>query len=221
MPLPDGVDFRDASSIGVAGLTAWQCIAPYVKPGSKVFINGGSGGTGTFGIQIAKALGCLVTTTCSTANVELCRSLGADEVIDYRSVDLISELKKRHSNKDDQFDLLVDNVDTVALYLNSEAYLKPEGRYITIAGSITLSSTISMLRILYQPSWLGGGKRKSQFLLRKSSAEDYKQVIDLMKDGKVKAVIENEYSLEDAGDAIAKLKGGRTRGKIVIKVGGA
>jgi NADPH:quinone reductase-like Zn-dependent oxidoreductase len=148
----------------------------------------GSGGTGTFGIQIAKALGCYVVTTCSTANAELCRSLGADEVIDYRSVDLIAHLRETHSNKDDQFDLLVDNVDTPALYFNSEAYLKPFGLYLTIAGSVSLSSMISMIRIIYLPSWLGGGKRKSKFLLRKSDVGDYTSVINLMKDGKVKAI---------------------------------
>lgn len=201
-------------------MTAWQTIAPYVESGSKVLINGGSGGTGTFGIQIAKALGCTVTTTCSGANVQLCEDLGADEVIDYRSTDLIAELKKNHSNKDDQFDLLVDNVDTPALYWNSESYLKPEGRYIAIAGTIALSTMISMLQILYWPSWLGGGKRKSQFLLRRSDADDYAKVAELMREGKVKAVIEKVYPLEEAGDTFARLKSGRTKGKIVIEVGG-
>ena len=117
-----------------------------------------------------------------------------------------------HSNKDDQFDLLVDNVDTPALYFNSETYLKPSGLFLTIAGSISLSSVISMIRIIYLPSWLGGGKRKSQFLLRKSDIDDYTAVVDLMKEGKVKAVIENEYALEDSNEAFAKLKSGRTRG---------
>jgi NADPH:quinone reductase-like Zn-dependent oxidoreductase len=192
----------------------------YVKPGSRVLINGGSGGTGTFGIQVAKALGCTVTTTCSGANVELCRSLGADEVIDYRSTDLISHLKKTHSKQEEQFDLLVDNVDTPALYFNSQAYLKPEGRYITIAGSISLSSTLSMIQILYLPSWLGGGKRASQFLLRKSDVEQFSKIAELMKEGKVKAVVEKEYPLEETGEAFARLKSGRTVGKSVIKVGG-
>lgn len=183
-----------------------------------MFINGGSGGTGTYGIQIAKALGCTVTTTCSGPNVELCKNLGADEVIDYRSEDLIASLKQHHSNKDDQFDLLIDNVDTPAVYYNSETYLKPEGRYIGIAGSISLSSVISQLTILCLPSWLGGGKRKSQFLIRKSSVEDYTKLIDLMKDGKVKAQIEKEYTLDEAGEAIARLKTGRTVGKLVVAV---
>ena len=82
--VPSGMDLIDAASIPVAGLTAYQSIIPHVKPGSRVFLNGGSGGVGVFAIQIAKAVDCHVTTSCSTTNVELCKSLGADEVIDYK-----------------------------------------------------------------------------------------------------------------------------------------
>lgn len=103
VPLPDDVSLKDAACVGVVGLTAYQCLAPYVKEGGKVFINGGSGGTGTFGIQIAKALGCQVTTTCSGPNVELCKSLGADAVIDYRSEDPVAALKRAGK----QYDLVV------------------------------------------------------------------------------------------------------------------
>jgi NADPH:quinone reductase-like Zn-dependent oxidoreductase len=99
--VPEGVELRDASTLGIAGLTAWQTLAPFVvkgKPaggyegaaaGSKVFINGGSGGVGTFQIQLAKLLGCHVTVSCSGANAEFCRKLGADEVIDYRTENLV------------------------------------------------------------------------------------------------------------------------------------
>ena len=160
-----------------------------------------------------------MTTTCSGGNVELCRSLGANEVIDYRSTDLIASLKECHSSADSQFDLLIDNVDTPSLYFNSEHYLKPTGRYITIAGSISLRSTISILQILYLPSFLGGGKRPSQFLLRKSDIGQYLRVAELIRDGKVKPIIESEYSLEEAAEAFKHLKGGRTIGKIVVKVG--
>jgi len=82
--LPEGVDPIDVATVGVAGLTAYQSIVPKVKEGDRIFINGGSGGTGVFGIQFAKAVGCHVTTTCSTPNVEFCKSLGADEVVDYK-----------------------------------------------------------------------------------------------------------------------------------------
>ena len=160
-----------------------------------------------------------MTTTCSGANVDLCRSLDADEVIDYRTTDLISHLKETHSKPEMQFDLLVDNVDTPALYFNSQAYLKSEGRYITIAGSPSLSSMFSIMQILYLPSWLGGGKRPSQLLLRKSDVEQSSKIAELMKEGKLKAVVEKEYPLEETGEAFKRLKSGRTVGKSVIRVG--
>jgi NADPH:quinone reductase-like Zn-dependent oxidoreductase len=82
--LPEGVSPIHGASVPIAGVSAYQSIVPFIKEGSNVFINGGSGGTGTFGIQIAKAMGCHVTTSCSTPNVQLCKELGADEVIDYK-----------------------------------------------------------------------------------------------------------------------------------------
>ena len=82
--LPEGVEPDHAAAVGTAATTAFQSLLPgVVKPGSKVFINGGSGGVGTFRIRFAKTLGAEVTVTCSTGNVDLCKSLGADEVLDY------------------------------------------------------------------------------------------------------------------------------------------
>jgi alkaline phosphatase D len=106
--LPKGVQVDTAASIGIAGLTEYQAIVPHVKKSDKVFINGGSGGTGVFGIQIAKAIDCHVTTTCSATNIKLCKQLGADEVIDYTSVNIIDVLK----NKGKIFDHVVDNIGT-------------------------------------------------------------------------------------------------------------
>ena len=113
MPVPVGVGLEDASTIGIAGLTAYQTIVPFVESGANVFINGGSGGVGNYGIQIAKAVGCSVTTTCSGANVNLCKSLGADEVIDYRTRSVVDTLKR--SGK--QYDLIVDN-----FFLDAQLY---------------------------------------------------------------------------------------------------
>lgn len=105
-PLPDGIDLDQAAAIGTAGLTAYQCIIPNAKQDDRIFINGGSGGVGTFGIQFAKAIGCHVTTTCSTPNVQLCKDLGADEVIDYKTTDITQALKAKGA----AFSLAVDNV---------------------------------------------------------------------------------------------------------------
>lgn len=212
--LPESVSMEDGATLGVAGLTAYQCLAPYVKEGSKVFINGGSGGTGSFGIQIAKILGCIVTTTCSGANVDFCKSLGADEVIDYKTTDIVKHLQRRGT----QYDLLVDNVNSPELYWNAHDYLKPDGIYVNIAGAITLPHIINMVKILYIPAWLGGGKRTARFLLRKSDAKDFVRITQWIAEGKLKPAIEKVYDLGGSAEAFARLKTGRSRGKLVIKV---
>ena len=126
---PDGLAVDDAATIGVTGLTAYQCIAGNVKAGDKVFINGGSGGTGVYAIQIAKALGCSVTTTCSTDNVSFVKELGADEVVDYKQTDVVKALKA----KGEVFSLAVDNIGSPAtLYKESHQFLKPEGKLAPI-----------------------------------------------------------------------------------------
>ena len=147
VPLPDSVNAEQGSTIGVAGLTAWQCIVPQLDDmegrmkgegvkGKRIFINGGSGGTGVFGLQIAKALGAgKITTSCSTANVELCKSLGADEVIDYKEKDVVTALKEEVNNDFDGkgYDLVVDNVGQPAnLHKGADNFLKPSGKYVQV-----------------------------------------------------------------------------------------
>jgi len=212
--LPEGVSMEDAATLGVAGLTAYQCIAPYIKEGSKVFINGGSGGTGSFGIQFAKIMGCRVTTTCSGANVEFCRSLGADEVIDYKTTDMVKHLQRQGT----QYDLLVDNVGSLELYWNAHDYLKTGGIYINIAGTATLTHVFNVLKVSYMPAWLGGGQRTAKFLRRKSSAVDFAKIAQWIAEGKLRPVIERIYALGEAAEAFARLKTGRSKGKLVIKV---
>lgn len=213
--LPDGVDLKDAATLGVAALTALQCIVPYVKEDFKVVINGASGGTGTFGIQIAKILGCTVTAVCSGPNVELCKSLGADNVIDYKSIDVIQELKKGGL----QYDLIVDNVAVGGpIYTQSHHYLKETGRYVTIAAGPNLSTLIGMVTVMAQPAWLGGVRRRSGLVGRKANKEELVKLASWIRDGKLKPSIEKVYSLDEAADAFKRLKSGRTRGKLVVKV---
>jgi NADPH:quinone reductase-like Zn-dependent oxidoreductase len=228
--VPEGVELRDAATLGVAGLTAWQTVAPFVvatKPaaggeyagaaaGKKVFINGGSGGVGTFQIQIAKILGCHVTVSCSGKNAEFCKSLGADEVIDYRTEDLVATL----SRKGTQFDLIADNVFNGAaeLYWNCGKYLKPEGTYVTIAGNAALSTVRNFLGCMFLPKFLGGGERTFKFVTCVANEEEFGRLVGWMAEGKLKACIEEEFALEKAGEAYARLKGGRTRGKLIVKV---
>lgn len=193
--------------------------------GERVFINGGSGGTGTFGIQIAKAVGCHVTTSCSTGNVELCRGLGADVVIDYKTQDLVAELEKigKQGGGEQQFDLIVDNVgyDPANLYWASPAYLKPGKSYVQPGSEgVTFGFVFDMLKKTYWPGFLGGGQRPWEFLGLVNKPEDLEQIARWMQEGKVRAVVDEVFGMEDKGPvrAFEKLRLGRTRGKIVVKV---
>ncbi|KAF5252609.1 hypothetical protein FANTH_2504 [Fusarium anthophilum] len=215
--LPDDVELRDAACVGICGTTALQCMSPFLKEGDRVFINGGSGGVGVFAIQLAKALGCShVAVTCSASNAEFCRSLGADETIDYKSEDPIEVLKQ----KEDKFDFILDTVfNDPDLYWQSHQYLTPEGQYVCVGLPPRFETFKSLLAINLLPRWLGGGKRKFKYHSVTANRKDFRQIADWMKDGKVKVVIEEEFGLEDAGRAYARLKEGRTRRKLVIRVG--
>jgi NADPH:quinone reductase-like Zn-dependent oxidoreductase len=160
-PVPDGVSPKHAASIATAGLTAYQCIVPDAAAGDRMFINGGSGGTGIFGIQIAKTIGCHVTTSCSTGNVGLCKSVGAEKVIDYKSTDVTAKLKEGG----EKFNLVVDNIGSPSdLYSSSHHFLKADGKYVQVGADVSLSSAVSLVSKLTRPEFLGGGKRKFEFV---------------------------------------------------------
>ena len=219
VPIPSGVSVIDAACASSVALTAYQCIMPKIQGGigERVFINGGSGGTGTFGIQIAKAAGCHVTTSCSGTNVELCKSLGADTVIDYRSKDITAELKRMPP-----FDLVVDNVGVPSdLYWQGPSFMKPGAPYVqTGAPAISLDFVWGNLTKTLWPRWFGGGQRPWEFLGLKSKLEDYAQIGRWMQEGKVRAVVDETFEFEDKGPvkAFEKLRTGRAKGKIVVKV---
>lgn len=221
--LPDGVKPEEAGAVGVAGLTAYQCIVPNLptakKSGAKpnVFINGGSGGTGTFGIQIAKAKGCRVVTTCSSRNTDFCRQLGADEVIDYTKQDVVAALvesAKTHGS----FDLAVDNVGGPALYWPSHLYLSPNAKFVAVGATVGLQIVVDMAKIFLWPAVFGGGRRTYQFLGASTNADHYRDIARMMARGEVRAQIEEIYDLEDVGRAFERLHSGRVRGKLVVKV---
>jgi NADPH:quinone reductase-like Zn-dependent oxidoreductase len=213
--IPEGVKPTDAASVPVAGLTAYQSIAARVKEGDRIFINGGSGGTGVFGIQVAKAAGCHVTTSCSTPNVELCKSLGADEVIDYREQNLIETL----ASKEFKFDHVVDNVGVDGkLYWACHRFTKPEAEYVMVGGSISWAFAVNLLKIKLLPRFLGGGQRKYTGFFTKASTHDLEQVAKWITEGKVRPVIDHEFTFEEAPAAFERLRTGRARGKIVIAV---
>jgi alkaline phosphatase D len=213
--LPQGVDPEVAATVGICGLTEYQAIAPNVKAGDKVFINGGSGGTGSFGVQIAKALGCHVTTTCSTPNVELCKTIGADEVIDYKTTNVVKALQ----SKGKVFKHVVDNIGTPAnLYKASNAFVAPGGSFSQIGVTPSLSGGLQVGGNILRPSFLGGGKAKYSMVVGQGSKSNLQQLGQWMQENKLKPVLDEVYEWEDAPKAYAKQKTGRAKGKIVIKV---
>lgn len=213
--LPEGVKVEEAAGVGIVGLTEYQALVPNVKSGDKVFINGGSGGTGVFGIQIAKALGCHVTTSCSTPNIEFCKSLGADEVIDYKTTDIVEAL----SAKGQVFSTVVDNVGAPdSLYKASSAFLLPEGKFVQVGMQPSLGGTKTLVGNMLLPSFLGGGKNSFQMIMAKPSAEQLRHMGKWLKQGSLKPIVDTVFEWEDAPKAFEKLKTGRAKGKIVIKV---
>ncbi|KAI1082088.1 reticulon-4-interacting protein 1, mitochondrial precursor [Whalleya microplaca] len=214
--VPEGVGLEDASTVGTAGLTALQAIVPYVVAGDKVFINGGSGGTGTWEIQVAKAVGCHVTVSCSGKNADFCRGLGADEVIDYAKEDVVAALKA----KGPVYKLVVDNMcggPPPDLHKAADDFLLPEGKFVQVGGSFALQDVKTMFSRMLLPSFLGGGKRKFVFFLQSNSHDDLVKLANWMKEGKVKPVIDEVFEFEDAPKAFEKLKTHRARGKIVVR----
>lgn len=214
-PIPEGLDPLDAATIGIAGLTALQTIGSELKTGDKIFINGGSGGTGVFGIQIAKAQGLFVTTTCSTPNIALCRSLGADEVIDYKKGNIIQALK----DSGHKFDRVIDNVGgNLDLYWKCHEFTTPKAKFVQVAGEPSLKNLSESLKTRLLPGFLGGGKRAKQGFLAKVNTEDLAKLAEWMREGKVKAVIDTKFPFEEAVQAFEKLKTGRSKGKLVVQV---
>ncbi|VUC34638.1 unnamed protein product [Clonostachys rosea] len=213
-PLPEGLNYDDAAAIGTAAMTALQSLPPeLVKPGAKVFINGGSGGVGTYTVQFARALGAEVTTSSSTANLELCRSLGATDVMDYKKSNILAELEKRGQI----FDVVVDNVGgDNGLYQHSPKFLNQAGLFVQVGVQESIWS--SVYRVL-TPGWLAGGKRQYRMVRLKNRREDYERIGQWIVEGKVKPVIDDRFDFRDVPKAYEKLRLGRARGKIVVRIG--
>jgi NADPH:quinone reductase-like Zn-dependent oxidoreductase len=217
-PCPAGVSLRDAATLPIAGLAALQGLRPFVKTGDTVLINGASGGVGSMGIQIAKALGTSVTATCSGANLDLCKSLGADEVFDYRQEGgIVKALQRAGHQYDHVFDTVFYNP---ALYFQAADYTKPQGLFATVGGNINWAFVKAIARIYCLPGFLGGGQRPFKYIIELSTPEDLAFLAHLVEEGKLIPAVQEELPLDKVAEAFANLKTHHTRGKIVIKVDG-
>jgi NADPH:quinone reductase-like Zn-dependent oxidoreductase len=212
--LPESVDADGGSTLPTVGLGMYQAMVPWVKSGQKIFINGGSGGTGTIGIQLAKSLGLQVTTSCSAANIGLCKELGADEVLDYKASPVLEQLKA----KGRVFDHVVDNIGSdAALYKNAHLYMKPGAQFVLVGSEMKALLALGIAGSL--PSFLGGGSQPFKMMVISNNAENLRKFTEWVGEGKIKPVIDEVFSFDDAPKAFEKLKTGRTKGKIVIHVG--
>src|SRR6184192_1999165 len=210
---PGSASFEEAASVNIAGITALQALRDKgkVQPGQKVLINGASGGVGTFAVQIAKSLGADVTGVCSTRNVDLVRSLGADHVIDYTKEDFAKGAER--------YDVILDNVPNHSLS-ECRRILNPNGKYVMIGGGGPNDSR-----------WIGPFGRvintmllspfvsqKMGMMMADANQKDLTVLGDMMQSGKVKPVIDRTYKLSEVPAAIAYLEEGHARGKVVITV---
>jgi NADPH:quinone reductase-like Zn-dependent oxidoreductase len=210
---PANITFEQAAGVPVAGLTALQGLRDHgkVQPGQKVLINGASGGVGTFAVQIAKALGAEVTGVCSTRNVDLVRSLGADHVIDYTKEDF--------TKGDERYDVILDNVGTQPLS-GFRRVLKPNGICVIIGGGGPNDGKWvgPMARPIKAKLMSPFISQKIGMMMAQGNPDDLKLIADLMQAGKVTTVIDRTYPLSEIREAVRYVEAGRARGKVIIKV---
>lgn len=219
---PKNITMEEAASIPLVGLTAWQALVEKakLKKGQKVFIQAGSGGVGTFAIQLAKHLGATVATTTSAGNVALVKSLGADVVINYKTQDFEDVL---HS-----YDVVLNSQDGKTLE-KSLNVLKPGGQLISISGppdpqfAEEIKAPWLVKQVIRVLSF--GTRRKAKrlnvvfsFLFMKASGSQLRQITPLIESGAIRPVVDKVFPFAATNEALAYVESGRTKGKVVIKV---
>jgi len=205
---PANITFEQAASVPIAAITALQALRDKgkIKTGHRVLINGASGGVGTFAVQIAKSFGAEVTGVCSTRNVEMVRSIGADHVFDYK--------KENYTESGKQYDLIIDNVGNHSLLANRRV-LSPEGVLVIVggAGGNWLGPLIRPIKALLLSPFVG---QEFVLILAQLRQEDLAILADLMQAGTVTPVIDRSYRLSEVPAAIRYSEEGHARGKIVV-----
>lgn len=205
---PANLTFEQAAAVGVSATTALQLLRDdgKVRPGQKVLINGASGGVGTFAVQIAKALGAEVTGVCSTRNVELVRSIGADHVIDYSLEDF--------RTGPERYDLILDNVGDHSM-ADTRRALTPTGTLISNGGGHTAGKLGRVIRTSLASMVVRQQARPS---VKVQNRADLVALKGLVEAGKATPVIGGTYRLSQTAEAIARVAAGHVRGTLVIAV---
>jgi NADPH:quinone reductase-like Zn-dependent oxidoreductase len=214
VPKPESISFEQAAALPIAALTALQGLRDkgHLQPGQKVLINGAAGGVGTFAVQIAKSFGAHVTGVCSTKNVELAHSLGADRVIDYSREDYTREDFTEDSQR---YDLLLDNVGNRTL-LAMRRVLSPNGKCVMVGAPKKLPAVF--IRIFKAFAWSLLFRQKFTFFVAKIDRDDLTTLCGLIQAGKVTPMIDRRYPLAETAAAIAYVEEGHAPAKVVITV---
>lgn len=219
---PKNLTMEEAASIPLVGLTAWQALIEKanLKKGQKVLIHAGSGGVGTFAIQLAKHVGAIVATTTSTANIDLVKRLGADIVIDY---------------KKDNFEKILRDYDVVLNSLGGETLekslrvLKPGGKLISISGppdpdfAKDIGSSWILRQVMRLLSYRIRKKAKRHdvsysFLFMRASGDQLRKIGSLIDSGIIRPVVDRVFPFESTKEALAYVETGRAKGKVIVKV---
>ena len=204
---PANISFEEAAAVPMAAVTALQGLRDkgQIQPGQKVLIHGASGGVGTFAVQIAKSFGAEVTGVCSTRNVDMVRSIGADQVIDYTLEDFTQNGQRY------ELILAANGYHSISDYKRA---LSPKGTYVMTGGSMA-----QLFQAMLLGPWISmTGSKKMGNLMAKLNQKDLVFMKDLLKVGKVVPVIERCYPLSQVADAIRYLEEGHAQGKVVIMV---
>ena len=219
---PKRLTTTEAASVPLVGLTAWQALIEraHLKHGQKVLVHAGSGGVGTFAIQLAKHVGATVATTTSTANADLVRSLGADIVIDYKKEDFAHILQ--------DYDVVLSSLDKVTLE-KSLRVLKPGGQLISISGppdaafarSIGASWALRVIMGFLSYGIRAKAKRRQvhySFLFMRASGDQLSEITSLIDDGIIRPVVDRVFPFTSTKEAMAYVEAGRAKGKVVVSL---
>jgi NADPH:quinone reductase-like Zn-dependent oxidoreductase len=219
---PKVLTMEEAASIPLVGLTAWQALIEKanLKKGQKVFIQAGSGGVGTFAIQLAKHLGATVATTTSTTNIELVKRLGADVVIDYKKDAFEQTLR--------DYDVVLNSQDAKTLE-KSLRVLKPGGQLISISGppdpDFAKENGLSWFLKLIMKLLSFNAKKQAKrlnvnysFLFMRANGKQLNEITSLIDAGVIRPVIDKVYPFDATNEALAYVDSGRAKGKVVVKV---